>query len=120
MRKLIFTILFILPFLTEAQTDTSKVEQYCEVVATGKLFSRKVSIEISFGDFQSIWKDNRLRTEEGRLRNFNNIVDALNYMGRIGWKLVNAFPINEGSGNSVYHFYFKKEFDKSELDINKQ
>lgn len=120
MKKIIFAVILILPFLAEAQTDTSKVEQYCEVVATGKLFSKKVSIEVSFGEFQSIWKDNRLRTEEGKLRNFNNIVDALNYMGKQGWKLVNAFPINEGSSNNIYHFYFKKEFDKSELDSNKQ
>lgn len=46
-----------------------------------------------------------------------NLVDALNFMGKDGWKLVNAFPITiSGSGN-VYHFFFKKEFAKQDAGV---
>ena len=40
-------------------------------------------------------------------------------MGQQGWKLVNAFLVNEGSGttiNNVYHYVFRKEFLKEEVD----
>ena len=29
-----------------AQTDTSKIEQYCQVIATPRIFSNKVTIDI--------------------------------------------------------------------------
>lgn len=51
MRKvfIIITALFI-SNLGLAQSDTTKVEQYCEVVAQGKLFSNKVTIDVNFGE----------------------------------------------------------------------
>ena len=97
-----------------SQADTTKIEQYCDVVATPRLLSTKVTIDIDFGESRSAWKDNRLKTEEGKLKKFNTIVDALNYMGNNGWQLVNAFPINTGSSSYVYHYIFRKLFLKSE------
>ncbi len=97
-----------------SQEDSSKVDQYCEIMAIGKLFSRKVSITVDYGQFQRVFSDMRLKDEEGKVENFNSVVDALNYMGKQGWKLVNAFPLTEGSGN-VLHFYFKKTIAKSDL-----
>jgi len=39
----------------------------------------------------------------------------LNYMGRNGWKLVNAFPAYSSANSApVYHYVFRKEFLKSE------
>jgi hypothetical protein len=34
-------------------------------------------------------------------------------MGSEGWKLVNAFLVT-ASGQNVYHYVFKKEFDKKD------
>ena len=96
--------------------DTTKVEQYCEVVATARLLSNKVTIDIDYGEERSIWKDHRIRTDEGKLKKFNSVIDAVNYLGKDGWKLVNAFPIYTGSGPMVYHYVFKKEFSKAETD----
>ncbi|MEO8416214.1 MAG: hypothetical protein ABI472_21310 [Ginsengibacter sp.] len=42
-------IILLLSSNTFAQNDTTKVEQYCEILATGKLFSNKVTIDIDFG-----------------------------------------------------------------------
>jgi hypothetical protein len=101
-------------FNSYSQQDSAKVEQYCEVVATGRILSNKVTIDIDYGEERSIWKDHRLRNDEGNLKKFNSVIDAINYLGKDGWKLVNAFPINSGSGPAVYHYVFKKEFAKSE------
>ena len=98
-----------------SQKDTSKVEQYAEVVATPRLLSTKVTIDIDYGEERSIWKDNRLRTDEGKLKKFNTVVDALNFMGKEGWQLVNAFPYVTGN-TQVYHYVFKRSILTSEAN----
>lgn len=94
--------------------DTSKVEQYCEMVATARLLSNKVTINIDYGEAKSIWNDNRLREENGKVRKFNTIVDALNYLGKNGWKLLNAFPVPSANQTAEYHYIFKQIFLKTE------
>ncbi len=108
--------LFLFATLPVLAQDSTKVEQYCEVVATGRLLSNKVTIDIDYGEGRSIWKDHRLRTDEGKLKKFNSVIDAINYLGKDGWKLVNAFPISTGNNPTVYHYVFRKEFNKSETD----
>ncbi len=118
MKKLILIFLLI-PALGYCQTAETKVEQYCELVAQYRILSRKVNIDVDYGDERKFFKDYRLKDETGKLKKFNSIIDALNYMGQQGWKLVNAFLVNEGSGstiNNVYHYVFRKEFLKEEVD----
>ena len=108
-------ILFLCLLLSNAAFG-QKLERYCEVVATGKAFSNKVTIQVDYGEERGFLKDIKVRDEEGAAVKFNTLVDALNYMGTQNWHLVNAFPIlNPGSGLSVLHFFFKKEYDASEL-----
>jgi hypothetical protein len=115
MKKSILTgIIFIMPFLSFSQIDTSKIEQYCEIVATPRLLSNKVTIDINYGDEKSIWKDTRLKNDEGKLKKFNTVIDALNYMGKDGWIFINAFPVINGT-TQIYHYTFKKMFLKSEV-----
>jgi hypothetical protein len=114
-RIFIISLILFAALSSFSQTETDKVEQYAEVVATPRLLSNKVTIDIDYGEERSIWKDNRLKTEEGKLKKFNTTIDALNYMGREGWKLVNAFPITVGTNSQVYHYVFKKAFAKTEV-----
>ncbi|SRR5258706_48833 len=97
-----------------AQVNSPKVEQYCQIIATPRLLSNKVTIDIDFGEEKSIWRDSRLKTYDGKLRKFNTVIDALNYMGKDGWIFVNAYPVAMG-GTVIYHFAFKKEFLLSDL-----
>ena len=116
MKKFIAIFCFLIALKSNAQ-DTARVEQYCEVVATARLLSNRVTVDIDYGETRSIWKDNRLKDENGKLIKFNTLVDALNYLGRNGWKLVNAFPINSTSNSApVYHYVFKKEFLKKDTE----
>ncbi|MCY7310514.1 MAG: hypothetical protein LH619_07020 [Chitinophagaceae bacterium] len=112
MKKLFIAALLFISITTFAQ-DTTKVEQYCKMLATGRLLSNKVTIDIDFGEERKLFGgDTRLKDEEtGKLKKFNSVTDAMNYLGSQGWMLVNAFPMAEGS-SSVYHFYFKKLFRK--------
>ncbi|MBC7948551.1 MAG: hypothetical protein H7Y42_11760 [Chitinophagaceae bacterium] len=109
---IILLVLYISPAIN-AQTDTTKIEQYCQIIATPRLLSNRVTIDIDFGEERSIWRDNRLKTYDGKLKKFNSVIDALNFMGRDGWAFINAYPVSVGSG-VVYHFAFKKTFFKTD------
>ena len=107
-------IVLLNSFVSNAQTDTTKVEQYCQIIARPRLLSNKVTIDIDYGDEKSFWRDNRLKTDEGKLKKFNTIIDAMNYMGKEGWIFINAYPVRMGE-TEIYHFAFKKQFIKSEV-----
>ena len=122
--KKIFTLLLIstFAFVSNAQ-DSTVVEQYCKLTASTKMFSNKRYITLDFGDKEQKWlKDYRLRDQQtGKAKEFNSVIDALNYMGAQGWTLVNAFPMaDDGTtsqpGASSFHYYFKKLFKRSEID----
>ncbi len=115
MKKITITaIVLVSSIVSMAQADTIKIEQYCQVIATPRLLSNKVTIDIDFGEEKSIWRDTRLRTEAGKIKKFNTVIDAINYMGREGWIFVNAFPVRRGE-TEVYHFAFKKQFPRNSL-----
>ena len=113
-KLLIISIVLLVSIVSNAQSDTSKVEQYCQVIATPRLLSNKVTIDIDFGDEKSFWRDSRLKTDGGKLKKFNTVIDALNYMGSAGWVFINAYPVKM-SETEIYHFAFKKQFSRSEL-----
>ena len=114
---IVIAIILVSSLQSFAQKDTSKVEQYAEVVATPRLLSNKVTIDIDYGEERSIWRDNRLKEDNGKVKKFNTTIDALNYMGKEGWTLVNAFPITVGTNSQVYHYVFKKAFSKNEVAL---
>lgn len=49
-----------------AQANPSKVEQYCQIIATPRLFSNKVTIDIDFGEEKSICEITGLKPTMGR------------------------------------------------------
>jgi hypothetical protein len=115
MKKILAIGIFLISTLiSNAQSDTSKVEQYCQIIATPRLLSNKVTIDIDYGDEKSFWHDTRLKTDAGKLKKFNTVIDPINYMGREGWIFMNAYPVRMGE-TEIYHFAFKKQFLKSEL-----
>ena len=113
-KTIIVVILTLTTFKLFPQSDTTKVEQYCEVVATPGSFSNKVTIDINYGEERSLWRDNRLKNDEGKLKKFNSVIDALIYMGKDGWLFVNAFP-GTVPNEKIYHYIFKKTFSISQI-----
>lgn len=111
MKKMFFLLLYLV-FI--AGVKAQKIEQFSEMTAQPKLFSRKVTIDNGEERKWISFKDTRVKDDFGKVKSFNSIVDALNFLGRSGWKLVNAFLVTEGS-QLVYHYVLKKEFDKSEV-----
>jgi hypothetical protein len=111
---LVIILLSTFTSFSQKDKDTTRVEQYCQVVATPRLLSNRVTIDIDYGEERSIWRDNRVKADDGRLKKFNTTIDALNYMGKDGWTLVNAFPVFTAN-TQVYHYVFKKVFRRSDV-----
>jgi hypothetical protein len=110
MRHTIFIFFFLLICSTSfSQNDSVKVEQYCQLIVTPRLFSNKVTVDIDLGEEKSFWRDERMQTIDGKIRKFNTIIDALNFMGKQGWIFINTYPV-EGGGTIIYHYAFKKDF----------
>lgn len=116
-KVLIVSTILLSAFFSNAQIDTVRIEQYCQVIATPKLFSNKVTIDIDFGEEKSVWRDNRLKDYDGKIKKFNTVIDALNYMGQQGWIFINAYPVTIGQ-NTIYHFAFKKQFSRLDFINN--
>ena len=127
MKKLIlFFLVVFISFNCFSQNQSEKQDTtkyvYCQIVGTSRLLSNKVTIEIDFGQFRSIWKDNRLKDPKtGERIVFNSMIDALNYMGNQGWEFVQAYAFwMGGSSGNVYHYLLKKskvELAKEEKEI---
>jgi hypothetical protein len=111
---IIITTVLLISIVSNAQMDTSKVEQYCQLIVTQRLLSNKVTIDLDFGEEKSFWKDTRLKNSDGKVKKFNTVIDAMNYMGTAGWVFINAYPVRMAE-SEIYHFAFKKLFVKSEL-----
>lgn len=116
MRKAFITALAIL--LTTALVRGQETEQaqdttgfiYCQIVGTSKPLSSKLIIQIDYGQEQSLWTARQrvvVDEETGKIKSFNSMVDALNYMGSMGWEFVQAYALTMGSTN-VYHFLLRR------------
>lgn len=104
MKKIILlAFCFLAQLAAHAQTDSIKVEQYCQVIATPKLLSKKFKIELDAGEAQV----NRLKNNDEVFKKLNTVIDVLNFMGEEGWIFINAYPI-KNNDTETYHYVFKK------------
>lgn len=120
MKKSFLILLVILGFQLsygQEQVALSKknaIEEYCMVLATSKLLSTKLTIQVDFGQEWSFWKDKRsMKDEGGKKLEFNSVIDAFNYMAAQGWEYVNAYAITVGNQN-VYHYVLKRKLTEEE------
>lgn len=115
MKNILIALCFFAAYKCNAQQDTLKVEQYCELeYSSGGFFRNKVSI--NYGLEKAKWKDQVKVSEQTKIESFKSIIDALNYLGKNGWKLVNASTIPQQSGSTAYYYILKKEFAKTDAE----
>jgi len=92
--------------------DTLKGDRfvYAQIVGTGRMLSTKVDVEIDYGQEKKLFNpdDNRIMDEQtGKAKKFNSMVDAMNYMGVLGWEFVQAYVVTT-NGSNVYHWLMKR------------
>jgi hypothetical protein len=106
MKKIIISIIAVLV----GMVCYGQEKNYCELVGTQKLLTGKVVVQVDFGQ-QSYGKDNRLVDDKGEVMTFNSMVDAMNYMSKLGWEFEQAYVVTLGAGNTatnVYHWLLSK------------
>ena len=103
---IIVSSLFLFALSASAQ---SKV--YCELLGTQKFLSTKVTVSVDFGQERKFFGDNRMVDANGKVQEFNSMVDAMNYMGTLGWEFEQAYVVTVGQQN-VYHWLMSKLVDE--------
>ncbi|MEO7308803.1 MAG: hypothetical protein ABIX01_00280 [Chitinophagaceae bacterium] len=83
--------------------------EYVEIVGTPKLFNKKVTIEIDFGQENKFWSQNdtQLKDSTGKLLVLNSMIDALNFMSKSGYEFVFAYTVPLDS-KYTSHYLLKK------------
>lgn len=113
MKKCLF---FMLMMVSVCAMGQEKHKVYCQLLGHGKWMSTKVNVTVDFGQETNFWRkylDHYLVDENGNKIKFNSMVDAMNYMGRLGWEFEQAYVVTVGNQN-VYHWLLSKEVDKDE------
>ncbi len=112
MKKYLLILMLMASFSSYSQqvSADSVVEQFCILrVAYSLDLSGKISIDVDYGQERKWGKVYQLKDDEtGKIRKFNSIIDALNFLGRQGWKLVIAVPVIADKASST-DYVFKKE-----------
>lgn len=119
--SIIIFLVFILSNISTAQVIVEDVNinelddvVYCQVVATGRLFSKKVKINIDYGQHEKLFgkQNSRVTGADGKQIKFNSLFAAINHMAKNGWEFVHAYPLTLDTGlggkTNVYHYTFKK------------
>ncbi len=117
-KAVMFLIMSMYMMVAFAQSE-SESRVYCELVGSSGMFSSKVKVTVDFGQETSFWKgdkDQQLVDSEGKDIKFNSMVDAMNFMGKNGWKFVQAYTIGDGKNGYVYRWLLYKDV-KNEAEI---
>lgn len=91
---------------------------FCELVGMQNLLGKTI-VSVDFGQV-SLFSDNRMVDENGDVLKFNSMVDAMNYMGALGWDFEQAYVVTIGTGNSrqnVYHWLLSKPYSEDGAGI---
>ena len=100
MKKILFLSLLLLPITASSQNQR---QAYCDLLATNLWGGRNVYIILDLGSdgYGSI-----LNTD-GSARKFSGVIDALNFMARLGWSVRNTYYLTEGK-QKVLHYLLEK------------
>ena len=116
MKKLLLSSLIIVNCIFASygqmeKNDTIKSNQflYCEIVGESNLLQTKVRVAVDFGKEINYWtqyRDKFLVDENGKRIKFNSMIDALNYMAKLGWKFEQAYVVST-QNQLVYHYLLR-------------
>ena len=104
MKKIL--LLFVATIICATISANNPHKVFCELVGKQKFLSAKCTVEIDMG--QNPYENSKLVDERGKKITFNSMIDAMNYMGRLGWDFEQAYVI-AGENENVFHWLLSKE-----------
>ncbi|MEH0154039.1 hypothetical protein V6R21_07805 [Limibacter armeniacum] len=126
MRKLIALIAFLsFASIASAQVviqeqDINKMEEvkYVKLLGIQKAFSSKIIINIDYGQKFQMFKPQMIQGPDGKNKDFNSLIEALNFMDANGWEYVNSYPLSTGNSGTVYHYLLKRKDENTKVASN--
>lgn len=121
MKKIIFILsiglLIVLSLSSKAQSsaDSTHLSPYvfCELIGSSDI-NTKTKVVVDFGLDHPNRKEKRLVDEQtGKIKVFNSMIDALNFMSIKGWEFVQAYVTMDGK-DSITHWLLKKKASSTE------
>ena len=92
--------------------ENKTIEVFCDLITKKKFLGTKETISVNYGNRDSLWLDPKIYTLVAKeLKEYNSIIDALNYMGHEGWKTLSSYSTSHNS-YIVEHYILKKEIKK--------
>lgn len=120
MRKLLFIMCALFALNVCAQTRNA----FCEVIVKIMPISDRKVINFHFGyDTTVSSMDDAMKCvdDQGNKKNFTSTVDALNWMGSLGYELVSTYEEIDSSNIHLFHFVMsKKQSDEEYQSILRQ
>ena len=104
---------FLLCATAFAQGSAKPHKAYCMFTSEPVVLSDDINVDVDYGQEARIMSlDRRLYGENGKQLKFKSVMDAVNYMGALGWELENAVQIMTPAGgsadNPVYRWVMSK------------
>lgn len=114
MKNLIAIFIFLISFPGFGQVLVGKVDintlervKICEMTIGRRPFSQAVEVDIDYGQLAGEEKEVR-DPETKKVRQFNSVVDAMNFMESNGWSYVNSVAFPPDKDFPVLRYYFKR------------
>lgn len=118
MKKILLVLMLMFSISAFAQDNEGIRKVFCELVGTGKFMSSKIVVTVDLGQETNFWtgaSKQYLVDEKGKAKTFNSMVDAMNFMGKLGWEFEQAYVVTVGQQN-IYHWLLSKQIsDDQEL-----
>lgn len=119
MKKTLFLFLFIVISISCFSQESSTYTSYCEIVGSGNFSGNKIKISFDFGTQGFSYKasdNNTLVDEKGNELEFSSMIEALNYMAKLGWKLDVAYSsaIKGMGAQETYRYIIKKDVSNTD------
>ncbi len=103
---LLFTFMVVSLCVSAAQP----YRVYCELFVTSAFWNKKLGVSVDFGQEQKFaGNDNRMVDENGEPIYFNSSVDAMNFMGKLGWVFEQTYTIQSEDGTPWQYWLFSCE-----------
>ena len=108
--KRVFILMAFMMAVCCAQAQSEKYA-YCVMQCFGKVFSTKYVVTLDFGEVASKRKQ---IYEDGKKKQFNSNGESLNYMGRRGWEVINAYTDRDFKQQLIIYFVLKKKINSED------
>ncbi|MVN91920.1 hypothetical protein [Mucilaginibacter aquatilis] len=114
MKKSIILIALLLPLAVLAQSPGFYVkpkEQFFTLFSTSYMGSTKCSIKVDFGSDKQLLKKfgNNIVDETSKVKEYDSLADALNYVSALGWEFVFAYPTTFEKKYFFSQYLFKRK-----------